>query len=183
LDHHVIRRVERLAVELVNQHRDVAVVLRPRQPPRIVLAGNQPALAVARESVRVVRWLPKDAGSPRRFVPAQNAIVGDVAPKQATRITKPGRPFAPTRTGIEALDARVTDAVTREGRIEVLHAWIRITRAFLPGRESAPRQRGRCGTPRAGKHGASADVHYLFLPSLERLRARPQPPSAPCVLT
>ena len=40
-DHHVIRRVERLAIELVDQHRDAAVVLRAREAARVVLAGDR----------------------------------------------------------------------------------------------------------------------------------------------
>src|SRR5262249_7877553 len=49
----VVWRIERLAIELVDQHRDAAVVFGARQPPRIVLASDEPALAVTRESVRV----------------------------------------------------------------------------------------------------------------------------------
>src|SRR5215470_13039799 len=101
-----------------------------------MLAGDQPALTVAREAVRVVRRLAKHAGAPGRLIPAQNAIVGDVAPEEGARIAEPHRPFTPARPGIEPLDARLRNAIAREARIEVLHPRVRIAGAFLPRREN-----------------------------------------------
>ena len=57
LHHDVVRRVERLAVELVDQHRDGAVVLGAGDAAAVVLAGDQPALAVAGVAVGIVRRL------------------------------------------------------------------------------------------------------------------------------
>ena len=58
----VVGRVEALAVEAVGQHGDAAVVLGARDAARQVLAGDQPALAVARVAVGVVRRLAEHAG-------------------------------------------------------------------------------------------------------------------------
>src|SRR5262245_12859864 len=46
LHHHVVGAVERLAVELVDQHRDGAVVFRARDAAAAVLAGNEASLAI-----------------------------------------------------------------------------------------------------------------------------------------
>src|SRR5207237_402146 len=116
LDYHVVRRVERLAVELVDQHRYCAVMLGARQAPRVVLAGDETALAVASVAVGVVLGLAVDAGAPGHLVPAQDAVVWDVAPKDATGIPQPHRPLAPARAGVEPLDARLHHAIAREAR-------------------------------------------------------------------
>src|SRR5262249_22274553 len=152
-----------------------------REATRIVLAGDQPALAIARQPVRVVRRLAKHAGAPGRLVPAQDAIVGDIAPEKGARVAEPGRAFAPARPGVEPLDACLRNAVAREARIEVLHPRVRIARTLLPGGEGRPGQGRRCGCAQACEHGASVDLHSVP-PKSDFARAS-QPPSAPCVLT
>ena len=92
LHDHVVGRVEPLAVELVDQRRDRAVVLGARDAPPAVLAGDEPALAVARVAVGEVRGLAVDADRARLLLPLQDAVVGDVAPQQiaARRRNRPG---------------------------------------------------------------------------------------------
>ena len=51
LHHHVVRPVEAFALEAVGDYGEAAVELLPRDPPRVVLAGDQPALQVASEAV------------------------------------------------------------------------------------------------------------------------------------
>src|SRR5712671_6721822 len=53
-DDHVVRRVEPLAVEPVENDGDRAVILGAGDPPPLVLAGDEPALAVAAIAVGVV---------------------------------------------------------------------------------------------------------------------------------
>src|SRR4029453_12726918 len=106
--------MERLAVELVDQHRDRAVVFGAGEAACIVLAGDQPALAVARQTVRVVRRLAKHGGTPRRLVPAHDSVVENVTPQESARVAEPDRSLAPARAGVEPLHARLRDAVARE---------------------------------------------------------------------
>jgi hypothetical protein len=54
LDHDVIRAVEALALKTVGDHRETAVKLAPRHPPGLVLAGDDAALLVAGEPVRLM---------------------------------------------------------------------------------------------------------------------------------
>src|SRR5439155_12990505 len=55
LDHDVVRRVQPLALELVGQHRDLAVLLGAGDAAGDrVLAGDEAALAVARVAVGVI---------------------------------------------------------------------------------------------------------------------------------
>ena len=71
----------------------------------VVLAGDEPALAVAGVAVGVVRRLAVHAGAPGLLVPAHDAVVGNVAPQQAARVAEIDRPLAPAHAGREPLDA------------------------------------------------------------------------------
>ena len=53
-DHDIVRRVQRFALEPIDQHGDRAVRFRTGDAARVVLAGNQPTFAVARIAVGVV---------------------------------------------------------------------------------------------------------------------------------
>src|SRR3546814_17019339 len=53
-----------------------------RDAARQVLAGDQPALAVARIAIGVVRRLAELADGAGFFFPLHDAVVGDVAPQQ-----------------------------------------------------------------------------------------------------
>ena len=69
-----------------------AVVLGARDPPRVVLAGEQPALAVAGVAVGEVRRLAEDADRAGLLVPLHDAVVRDVAPEQVAAVAEPNRP-------------------------------------------------------------------------------------------
>ena len=77
----VVRRVELLVLKTVHQHGDRAVVLRSRQPPRVVFAGEQPALAVPAVAVAVVRGAAEYADLSSLLAPSQNAVARNVAPQ------------------------------------------------------------------------------------------------------
>ena len=66
----VVGRVQALALVAVGQHGDAAVVFGARDAPRQVLAGQQPALAVARVAVGVVRRLRGTRSSRRCIRPS-----------------------------------------------------------------------------------------------------------------
>ena len=68
LAHDVVGRVQLLAVVAVGQHGDVAVVLGARDAPRQVLAGDQPALPIARVAVGEVRRAAEQAPGAARLV-------------------------------------------------------------------------------------------------------------------
>src|SRR5436189_6382729 len=57
LHHDVVGRIERLAVELVHQHGDRAIIFGAGDAARVVLAGDEAALPVARVAVGEVRGL------------------------------------------------------------------------------------------------------------------------------
>ncbi len=160
LDHHIVGRVERLAVELVDQDRDGAIVLGARDPPSAVLAGDQAALAVAGVAVGVVGGLAVDAHPPGLLVPAHDAVVGNVAPQQAARIAHPDRPLAPAHAGGEPLHPGIVDAIFGEARIENLDRRVGIAFARLPAPEGLGREGGGGGDRRArAEHVSSCHLH------------------------
>ena len=163
LDHHVVGRVERLAVELVDQHRDAAVVFGAGDPPPAVLAGDQAALAIAGIAVGVVGGLAIDAGPSGLLVPAHDAVVGNVAPQQAARVAHPHRPLAPAHAGREPLHAGIVDLVFGEARIENLDGRVRIAFARLPAPEGLRREAGGGRDRRArAQHVSSCHLHWRF---------------------
>src|SRR5580698_1739192 len=74
---------------------------------RAVLAGDEPALAVAGVPVGIVGWFAEDADRAGLLFPLEDAAVGDVAPQQKTSVAEPHRTFAPAASRVEALDRRV----------------------------------------------------------------------------
>ena len=78
----VVGGVERLALELVGQHGDAAVVLVADHAAVAVLAGDLPALVVERVAVAVAGRVAEDADVAVLLQPAQLDVVGDVAPEQ-----------------------------------------------------------------------------------------------------
>ncbi len=91
-DDHVVRRIETLAAITIGQHGDRAVVFGARDAARQMLAAHESALAVARMAVRIIRRLTERADRAARFVPTQDAVVGDVAPQQIAAVAEPDRP-------------------------------------------------------------------------------------------
>src|SRR6266496_6062340 len=93
---------------------------------RVVLAGDEPALAVAGIPVRMIGRLAKNADSAGLLLPFHDAVVGDVAPQQVAAVAEPHRPLGPAHAYREPFDARQQEAVLGEARIERLHGRIRI---------------------------------------------------------
>ena len=92
LDHDVIGPVELPPLKAVGDHRDAAVEFLPRDPPGVVLAGDQPALKVAGQPV----------GPVGRFLEQRHALAGlvfhplvvvDVAEQQIAAFLPPERSF------------------------------------------------------------------------------------------
>src|SRR4030081_2399306 len=119
--HDVVRRIELLAVEAVEDGRDSAVVLGARDTPGVMLAAEQPPLPVPGIAVRIVRRLAEHTHVTVFLVPAHHSIVGNVAPDQAAIVPDIDRPFGPAEPGGDALDGGIADLVL-EAWVERLHA-------------------------------------------------------------
>src|SRR5204863_8634256 len=99
------------------------------------------ALAVARVAVRIVGGLAIDADAAGFLVPAHDAVVRDVAPKQTAPVAHVDRALVPAAAARDLLDAREAEAIFGERRIEVLHVRIGIALARLPSGERLRRHR------------------------------------------
>ena len=169
LHHDVVRRVERLALVFVGQHRDRAVDLGARHTPRVVLAGDEPALAVAGVAVRVVGRLAIDRRAAGLLIPAQDAVVRDVAPQQAAPVAHPHRAFAPARASIELFDARESEAIFGEAWIEMLDVRVRIARVRHPLCECLRRDCSKRGGRARGLEHFSTRLKHDVSPCLPPL--------------
>src|SRR5206468_2337488 len=98
-------------VEFVDQHRDAAVVLGTRHPPRVMLARDEAALPVTGIAVGEIGWTAIDADTCRAFVPAHDPVVGNIAPEEAACIAEIDGPLTPAHARGEPLHARVGDAI------------------------------------------------------------------------
>src|SRR2546430_14494565 len=110
---------------------DLAVDLGAGHAPPAVLAGDEPALPVARIAVGVVRGLAKDRGEAALLVPAQDAVVGNVAPQHIASVADPDRALAPARAGGKPFHAGEQHVILREARVEIVDRRIRIEPAEL----------------------------------------------------
>src|SRR3954468_264539 len=105
---HVVRAIERLAIGLLGQRRQRAVVLVANQTR--ALCRDLPALEVERVAVRFVRWLVKLFGDVAVVVEIAELAVGrDIAPDQVLALGVPGRAFGPEAAGVEPLDRGIAD--------------------------------------------------------------------------
>src|SRR5262249_51670109 len=112
--------------EAIENHRDRAVVLGSRHAPRVVLARDEPALAVARGAVGVVGWAPEHGDGARLFVPTHDAVVGNVARQEIATVAEPHGALGTAESGLQPLHRLVADATPREALIQDLHRSIRI---------------------------------------------------------
>src|SRR4051794_20520366 len=157
--HHVVRRVQPLALEAVDEDGDRAVGLGAGHPPRVVLAGDEPALAVARVAVRVVRRGAEDADVPVLLEPAHDAVVRDVAPQEVAAVAEVDGPLGPAEAGGDALDGGVAD-LEPEPLVDRLDARVRVA-----GAGEVP-QGQLVGDRRPGRAQEVAPLHDYPLASL-----------------
>src|SRR5262249_55351385 len=144
LDDDVVGRVERLAVERVDQHR---VVFGARDAPAVVLAADEATLPVARVAVGEIRRPAVNAGASGPLIPAHDSIIGNIAPKQTSRVTEINRALAPAHAGSEPLDARVSQPM------------IGMALARLPAAERGARECRRRGRAGGANEIASREFH------------------------
>src|SRR5262249_7196264 len=125
-DGNIVWRVQRFALEPVDQHGDRAVEFSACDTLRIMLAGNQPALVIAGIAVGVVRWAAEHRQVPVVFQPAHHAVVRNVAENQISAVAEINWPLRPTETGRDPFDAGIALLVS-EAPIEHLDPWIGVT--------------------------------------------------------
>src|SRR6185503_9351392 len=163
LHHHVVGRVEPLAVEAVDQHRNGPVVLGARDAASAVRAADQAPLTVARVAVGEVGGLAVDADGTCLLLPLEDAIVGDIAPQQVTPVAEVDGTLRPAATGVEPLHAGKLQPVLLEARIERDDGGIGIARGLLPAV-------GKRGDGRGGGHGRTPQQsNKIVIPGLSSL--------------
>ncbi len=154
-DHHIVGRVQPLALETVDEDAQGAVVFGACDPARPMLAGDQPALTVARIAVGEVRRPSEHRHRAGLLFPPHDAVVGNVAPQKEAAIPEPDGPFAETHAGGEPLHRCIGDAVFQEARIEDFDRRVGVGLALPPH-----------GTVLTRRHGSALVLHE----GLERLR-------------
>src|SRR5256885_6881962 len=95
----VVGGVEFLPLVTVDQDRDGAVRLGAGDAPGIVLAADEPSLAIARVAVGVVGRRAEDADVSVFLEPAHHAVVGNIAPDQKAPVAEIDGPLGPAKTG------------------------------------------------------------------------------------
>jgi len=126
LHHDIVRRVQPLAAEAIDQHRDRSVIFGAHHAAAAMLAGDQPTLAVAGIAVGEVRRLAEDADRAGLFLPFQDALVRDVAAQQIAAVAEPHRAFGPAQAGGDAFHGGELQPVLLEARIERMDRGIRV---------------------------------------------------------
>ena len=182
--HDVVRRVEGLAVEPVGDHGDRAVVLGAGHPARVVLAGDEAALAVSRVPVRVAGGLAEDADRARLLLPLHHPVVRDVAPQEVAPVPEPRGPLAPAEAGAEPLDLGEGELVPGEARVERPDGGVGVALARRPVPERARRGGDRSRGRSRHEELPSVRSHSSPPPTLRRsrpppVRPRGRPPRSP----
>ncbi|BBP64434.1 hypothetical protein PHLH5_19750 [Pseudomonas sp. Cab53] len=147
----VVGRVERLALETVRQHGDRAVVLGAGHAPAFAgrggtFAHQQSSLAIPAHAVGEVGVFAVHREIAGDFIPAHDAVVGNVTDQQVTTVADPHRPFRPAQAGGELFHAGVEDAQVHEARVEDIDQRVRVTLA----------QRFGLGEPRQVAQGSGS---------------------------
>jgi hypothetical protein len=83
-------------------------------------------------TVGEIRRFAISADAPACFVPPQDAVVRNVAPKQIAPVTEIDRTFIPAATRGDALDRGLNDAIFRKAWVENLDGGIGISLVRLP---------------------------------------------------
>src|SRR5271170_7638642 len=138
---------------MIENDGDRPVIFGAGDPSPLVLAGDEPPLAVSGVAVRVVRRLAKNADRAGFFVPAHDAIIGDVAPQQITAVAEPHWPFGPAKTVREPLDRGIEWRLDRvKARIQRPDRRVRIALSRFPA----------AGCERCGRTDNRRDSRSLY---------------------
>jgi len=133
-DDHIVRTVETLALETIGENARRPIVLPTNDPPVAMLATDHAALAIDRGAVGIRAGAAlKGADHTGRFIPAQAAIVGDIAPDQGFEGGCVNRALGPAAAGPELLDRFVAFYRSFETVVEDFVAFDCHCRAFCRG--------------------------------------------------
>src|SRR5262249_24907751 len=89
--------------------------------PAFMLAGDEPALPIARVAVGVVRGFAENGGGASLLIPPHDPVVRNVAPQQVAPVAEPHWTFGPAEAGSQTLDRRV------ERGLDAFEAWVERT--------------------------------------------------------
>ncbi|HEY9412122.1 MAG TPA: hypothetical protein VIP77_21265 [Jiangellaceae bacterium] len=106
----VVGAVQALAVVALGQHGGAAVMLDPGHPALALLAADEPAQPIDGVPVGVSGGLAPHADRTRGLVPAQDAVVRDVAEQEVAAGREVGGPLGPAAAGEQALHPLVAVA-------------------------------------------------------------------------
>ena len=130
MHHDIIGRVERLALELLGEHGDLAREIVARDAARGVLAGNLAAFAVEGVAVAEIGIAPHDAHMPVLGQITHLRILRNVAPHEVASAAVPRGALRPEASGVQAADGRVPLDVFLEGVLQRNDVRIRIARGL-----------------------------------------------------
>src|SRR6516225_7878437 len=97
-----------------------------------MLAGDEPALAVAGVAVGEVGGFSVDRDCAALLFPFDDALVRDVAAQEIAPVADPHRAFGPAQSGGETLDGRRLEPVAFEAGIEGAYCRIGIRTCWAP---------------------------------------------------
>src|SRR5215207_10627607 len=155
----VVWAVEALALEAVGDDGDAPVMLRARDAPVAVLAGDEPALPVDDVAVGITCGITEHAGLPGGLVPSQHAVVRDIAPDEIAMRREVSRSLGPAAALVELFDLRcdldeVAEAVVEDLVVADAHAPLPNGAASLhTGAERSSAVRPRRALARVGRSG------------------------------
>ena len=99
-DHHVVGRIQAVAIKMINKDRNRPIVFCASYPAGAVLAGDQAAFTIPCIAVGIVRRGSEHADLRCFFRPAQQPVVRNITPDQTAHISEPDRTFRPACPGV-----------------------------------------------------------------------------------
>ena len=154
MNDHVIRSIERLAVGLLGEHRERAVMFEADQPGS--LGADLPAFEIKGVAVGFVGRFAKLLRNVAVIVEVTElAVGGNVAPHQILARGVPGRPFSPQTPRIQPLDDGIADLGLETLGVDDEDVRVGIALRFGSRAEIAG-QGLRCGNRSCSKRGCTA---------------------------
>ena len=165
---HIVGGIEASAVKTVEEHGEGTVRLSAGDTSGVMLAGHQTTLPVAGVAIAVVGGTPKERYLPGLFVPAQDAIVGNITEQQKPSVPKVYWPFGPACPGPQPLHRRISQAVGSKAGIEDFNGRIGVADGrTVPASVGVQHVRPFCAVYNvwllAAEEGAAAPAHRLIL--------------------
>src|SRR5207248_6339974 len=112
--------------------RDRAVIFGAGHAAAAVLAGDEPALAIAGIAVGEIGGLAEDADRAGLLLPFDDALVRDIAAQQIPPVAEPHRTFGPTQARRQPLHGRKLHPVFFAARVQCTYRRIRVIRRRPP---------------------------------------------------